>query len=211
MRNNLAKLNEEQKDRLIADLKAGHTIREVMEKYDLAKSSVSYYRTKYAPDSGQFPRSTARYFKYDWRSIQSWYDQGNSIRVCQRKFGFTTATWVKAKKRGDFVTRPHSHVEIPNRIMFTRNPNVTRHMVKKRVLRDELIPYQCAIDICPIVDEWNGKKIVLHLDHINGDKHDHRLKNMRFLCPNCHTQTDTYTGRNSFNYKQLEELSSAVD
>lgn len=45
-------------------------------------------------------------------------------------------------------------------------------------------------------DEWNGNKISLHLDHINGISGDHRLENLRFLCPNCHSQTKNYTGRN---------------
>jgi hypothetical protein len=40
--------------------------------------------------------------------------------------------------------------------------------------------------------EWNGKKISLHLDHINGDNLDHRIENIRILCPNCHSQTETY-------------------
>ena len=40
-------------------------------------------------------------------------------------------------------------------------------------------------------------RLVLHLDHINGKKFDHRLENLRFLCPNCHSQTPTYCGKHS--------------
>ena len=43
---------------------------------------------------------------------------------------------------------------------------------------------------------WNGKKLVLQLDHINGNNKDQRLMNLRFLCPNCHAQTDTFCGKN---------------
>ncbi|MGB2240169.1 MAG: HNH endonuclease [Pseudomonadales bacterium] len=54
--------------------------------------------------------------------------------------------------------------------------------------------YNCSS--CGIGDEWNGKPITLQLDHINGVNNDHRLDNLRMLCPNCHSQTDTWCGRN---------------
>ena len=46
------------------------------------------------------------------------------------------------------------------------------------------------------ISEWNGKPIVLQLDHINGERHDNRIENLRLLCPNCHSQTHTFAGRN---------------
>jgi len=46
------------------------------------------------------------------------------------------------------------------------------------------------------ITEWNGKKITMELDHISGNNRDNRLENLRFLCPNCHSQTDTWRGRN---------------
>jgi 5-methylcytosine-specific restriction endonuclease McrA len=41
-----------------------------------------------------------------------------------------------------------------------------------------------------------GKPLSLHLDHKNGKNNDHRIENLRFLCPNCHSQTATYAGKN---------------
>lgn len=52
--------------------------------------------------------------------------------------------------------------------------------------------YRCSW--CEI-DEWRGKPLVLHLDHINGINNDNRLVNLRLLCPNCHSQTETYGNR----------------
>lgn len=65
--------------------------------------------------------------------------------------------------------------------------------MKKRILDEHLLDYKCAI--CGI-SEWMGNTLSLQLDHINGISNDHRLENLRFLCPNCHSQTDTYAGKN---------------
>ena len=53
--------------------------------------------------------------------------------------------------------------------------------------------YHCAE--CGI-NEWRGRPLRLHLDHINGISNDNRFENLRLVCPNCHSQTDTYCGRN---------------
>ena len=69
----------------------------------------------------------------------------------------------------------------------------TRAGVRRVIIKDGLISYKCGG--CGI-SEWNNRKLALHLDHINGKNSDHRLENLRFLCPNCHSQTATYTGKN---------------
>ena len=49
------------------------------------------------------------------------------------------------------------------------------------------------------ITEWNGKDIVLELEHINGNSQDNSEENLSLLCPNCHSQTDTYKGKNIGN------------
>jgi hypothetical protein len=49
---------------------------------------------------------------------------------------------------------------------------------------------------CCNISEWNGKSIVLEVDHIDGNSENNRPENLRFICPNCHSQTDTYKARN---------------
>ena len=81
----------------------------------------------------------------------------------------------------------------PNEEVFKENSNYSNEMVKQRIVSQNLLEYKCVK--CGI-DSWQGETIVLDLDHINGNNRDNRLTNLRFLCPNCHSQTDTYKGRN---------------
>jgi len=68
--------------------------------------------------------------------------------------------------------------------------------------------YRC--EICSNTGVHNGKPLRLQVDHINGEAHDDRIENLRFLCPNCHSQTETFTGRNArtknFNMPSKEEF-----
>ena len=80
-----------------------------------------------------------------------------------------------------------------NEEYFCENGTVNRYSVKKRIISNNLIPYQCAD--CGLKDIWNNKKISLQLEHKNGIPNDNRLSNLCFLCPNCHSQTDTYAGK----------------
>ena len=72
---------------------------------------------------------------------------------------------------------------------------VTRSTVRKRVYEENLLVYECSI--CGIEPLWNDAVLTLQLDHISGNTKDNRLENLRWLCPNCHSQTSTYTGRNT--------------
>lgn len=67
-------------------------------------------------------------------------------------------------------------------------------LVRKYLLDFELLEYACSI--CGQTDEWMGEILTLQLDHINGNSCDNNFHNLRWLCPNCHTQTSTYCGRN---------------
>lgn len=65
--------------------------------------------------------------------------------------------------------------------------------LKRRLINENRLDYVCAL--CGNTGEWNGQKLVLQLDHINGDHKDNRIENLRFLCPNCHSQTETFCTR----------------
>src|SRR5262249_38673380 len=80
-----------------------------------------------------------------------------------------------------------------------RAKNVQLH----RALQDLGVPYACQL--CGIGD-WRSEPIVLEIDHIDGDWLNNLRENVRYLCPNCHSQTPTYRGRS--RRRSLEETTS---
>ena len=56
--------------------------------------------------------------------------------------------------------------------------------------------------ICSL-SEWNKKPMPISIDHINGHYDDHRVCNVRLICPNCDAQSDTYKGRNRGNGRHV--------
>jgi hypothetical protein len=69
----------------------------------------------------------------------------------------------------------------------------TKSVLLRRALDDTGVPHVCAA--CGTGDTWQGRTLVLEIDHINGDRLDNRRHNLRYLCPSCHSQTDTFAGR----------------
>ena len=63
---------------------------------------------------------------------------------------------------------------------------------RKRILHEQ----EQSCNICKIPQKWNNKFLSFQLDHISGDRRDESRKNLQMICPNCHSQTDTYCGKN---------------
>lgn len=94
--------------------------------------------------------------------------------------------------------------QLDKKELFKENCKHARSILRRTILKEGLIPYKC--EICGVI-EWNDKTLSLELDHINGINNDNRLENLRFLCPNCHSQTSTYGSRN----QQLNESSYEIN
>lgn len=94
----------------------------------------------------------------------------------------------------DNSSRHKNHKQIIKSEVLVEDSKIARSVLRSLILRENLIPYQC--DVCKI-DKWKGKSLVLDLDHKNGIRTDNRITNLRFLCPNCHSQTPTFRGRNN--------------
>lgn len=79
-------------------------------------------------------------------------------------------------------------------ILVEHSTYQNRVNLKNRLIKDGLLEYKCAI--CGNTGTWNNMALSLQLDHINGVNDDNRIENLRLLCPNCHSQTDTFSGKN---------------
>ena len=80
----------------------------------------------------------------------------------------------------------------PHEAVFAKNTKYDKP-VRTRIINECLITYKCGIcNICT----YNNTHLNLQIDHIDGDRTNNELTNLRFLCPNCHSQTDTYCGKN---------------
>lgn len=83
--------------------------------------------------------------------------------------------------------KPLSDILVKNSL-YANNSHLRKRLIKEGYL--ENICYECGQ--API---WNGKPLVLQLDHINGNHTDNRVENLRILCPHCHSQTSTFSGK----------------
>jgi Zn finger protein HypA/HybF involved in hydrogenase expression len=77
--------------------------------------------------------------------------------------------------------------------ILQENSTFSRMHLKERLVKENILEYKC--ECCGNRGEWLNKPLSLHLEHKNGISNDHRLENICFLCPNCHSQTDTYAGK----------------
>jgi predicted transcriptional regulator len=126
--------------------------------------------------------------RYDWEAVQRAHDAGNSVRECQDMFGFSRASWHAAVRRGALVPRPRA-MSIEALVAGSRS----RRNLKRRLVAAGLKHEWC--ERCGLT-EWRGQPLSLALHHINGDGAENRLENLELLCPNCHSQTPNFSGRN---------------
>lgn len=79
-------------------------------------------------------------------------------------------------------------------ILVKDSTYASTHALKLRLLKEGLLLEKCYI--CEMQPIWQNKRLSLQLDHIDGDRCNNELSNLRILCPNCHSQTNTFTGKN---------------
>jgi DNA-binding CsgD family transcriptional regulator len=166
-------------------LDEGKTRLAVAEALGVSRSTVTYHARRLGRE---IDARCAR--RYDWQEIRRFYDAGHSVAECCARFGFNKQTWHGAINRGVIVPRP---ARLPLSSLLVAGPRRNRNHLKGRLFDAGLKSRAC--ESCGL-SEWRGQPIPLALHHVNGDRNDNRLENLQILCANCHSQTDTWAGRN---------------
>ena len=118
-----------------------------------------------------------------WRTLRK--------RLDREQIDYSHITTGRGANRGRSYYIPPP---VPLEALLVENCQHTRGVLRRAILRHGLLSHKCAI--CGLGPEWNNKPLTLTLDHINGVNNDNRIENLRFVCPNCDTQTDTYGAKN---------------
>lgn len=89
--------------------------------------------------------------------------------------------------------------------VFIINSTASQAVLRRLYKKNNYSEYKCSI--CGLEPYWNGKELTLTLDHINGINNDDRLENLRWVCPNCDRQLDTFGSKNAnretyYNYHE---------
>ncbi len=178
---------------ILALHESGLSQAEIARRLGITRPTVSYHlRRAGIPADPRFNR------RYDWAAIQEYYDAGHTVTQCQERFGFARGVWTNALRRGDVVGRRHG---MPMDELLS-GTNRSRGHLKLRLFGAGLKEPRC--ETCGIA-EWRGRPLSLALHHVNGDGSDNRLENLQILCPNCHSQTENFAGRNVRRRDQAQE------
>jgi Winged helix-turn-helix DNA-binding len=199
--------------KLVELLETGVSYKEISKQLGISKSTISYYAKRLDLMRGQsFDKII-----YDWEAMQLYYDEGHCLLEVAQYFNIKYAAVLGGSGRGKLKTDPQRKCnkreyfyKIKNEDIFKENSPYKTCTARHRILSANLIPYYCNNDNCILYKverpSWAGNPIVLHIDHINGINNDHRLSNLRWLCPNCHSQTDTYCARNIKNLRERRKI-----
>lgn len=108
---------------------------------------------------------------------------GDSVKLLKSKLDLYKISYL-------FIKEKEIKKQVPLQEILVENSNYKSSDLKKRLIKEGLKEDVC--EICGCTNIWNNNPLTLQLDHINGNHHDNRIENLRIICPNCHSQTETF-------------------
>jgi len=117
----------------------------------------------------------------------------NTLKKYIKQYNINTEHFFTKEQRAEHLKHNNTKLELDD--MLILNSTSSRNSLKKRLYDEGIKERKC--ELCGQDENWNGKKMSLILDHINGINDDNRLENLRIVCPNCNATLDTHCGKNN--------------
>lgn len=196
-------------------VKQSKSIREVLKKFHISSKASRYFEAFHSLVSTE--NININHFSaykqlivptdFDWITVNSIKDAAEKLNVIDPGTKLSSLWYGKIKSYISVNNIDVSHFNYNGRYrntnkrygfddVFKDQSNTSKQTLKKRYIAYRGDNLKCDIAECGISDSWLGRSITLHLDHIDGNNNNNVLTNLRFLCPNCHSQTTTFAGRN---------------
>lgn len=184
------------KTKIVKLIEKNLSTREIASALGVSQTTINYWLKKYDLKTTKTlrRRKSMVWSKLNDSEFVALVESSPSIAHCLRVIGVTADTRnyrpfrARCKELGVNITRAKNGNA--TKVILVKNSTSSRGTVRNRVLRESLLPYNCQI--CGMGPKWRGRDLKLTLDHINGESTDHRIENLRFLCPNCDSQQPTY-------------------